>query len=899
MTIRNIKTMFRPRSVALIGASQTPNTVGNVVARNLFSAGFEGNIFPVNPKYKTIEGRPVYPDIPGLPVVPDLGIVATPPDAVPGVIRALGEKGTPAAVVITAGFSEGHNRHGEALQQQMLDAARPFRLRIIGPNCLGIMVPGIFLNAGFSHIHALPGRIAFVAQSGAVITSVLDWATYRRIGFSHLVSLGDMADVDFGDMLDHLANDNRTRAILLYIETVTQARKFMSAARAAARMKPVIVVKAGRHAESARAAASHTGALAGSDAVYEAAFRRAGMLRVSDMQALFDAVGTLAASQTVSGDRLAILTNGGGMGVMATDTLIDKGGRLAKLSPETLSRLDQVLPPTWSHGNPADIIGDAPGTRYAAALDALLDDKNVDAVLVLNCPNAVASGTEAAQAVIELYNSKTRTHARPKTLLTSWLGEGAALGARQLFTENRIPTYETPAYAVRAFMQMVRYQHNQEMLIETPPNVPERFTPDTEAARSVITRAIDQGREWLTGEEAKAILTAYRIPVAEPRAARTPEEAGAIAETLGVPVALKILSPDIVHKSDVGGVVLGLESPGAVRETAADMLARVRAEHPDARIDGIMVEPMIRSENAHELIVGMTEDPQFGPVLLFGQGGTAVEVIRDKALALPPLNMHLAREVMERTQVYRLLKGYRQRSPACLESIALTLVKVSQLVCDIAEVAELDINPLLADEHRVIALDARIRVKPAAEDTSRRLAICPYPRELEESIRLPDGRSLYVRPIRPEDEPAFQNLFSSLSMEEIRLRFLHYMKILSHSLAARLTQIDYDRQMALVLTDSPEHAGENRLYGVVRISADPDNERAEFAILLHSDMTGMGLGPMLMRRIINYARKKGIREIYGDVLGDNSPMLKLARAFGFRVRPDPDDPGVMLITLKL
>jgi acetyltransferase len=897
MTTRNLEFMFKPATVALIGASQKPASVGAVLSRNLFSAGFEGDIFPVNPKYDTIQGVRTFPDIAALPQAPDLAVVATPPDTVPEIIRKLGEKGTRTAVVITAGFAEGQNHHGQALQAALLQAARPHLLRIVGPNCLGIMVPGIGLNASFGHVAPLPGRLAFVAQSGAVLTSVLDWATARRIGFSHFVSLGDMADVDFGDMLDYLTNDSHTRAILLYVEAIRHARKFMSAARAAARVKPVVVIKAGRFQEGAAAAASHTGAMAGSDAVYDAAFRRAGMLRVKDMQALFDVVGTLAMTRPFTGDRLAVLTNGGGVGVLATDALIERGGRLADLCEETRSRLNAVLPPTWSHGNPVDIIGDAPSSRYADALEALLDDPGVDAILVLHCPTAVASGIEAAQAVIATVKKNELKTSR-RGLLTSWLGEGAAEGARHAFAENRIPSYRTPEEAVRAFMQMVRYHRGQEMLMETPPSVPENFRPDTEAVSGILKAALAEERQWLSEAEAKTVLAAYQIPVALTRVAATPEAAAELAAGFDAPVALKILSPDISHKTDVGGVALDLETPEAVRAAADAMLQLVHNARPEARIQGFTVQPMVPRSHAHELIVGMTEDPQFGPVMLFGHGGTAVEVIDDKALALPPLNMRLAREMMDRTRIIRLLEGYRGMPAADLDAIALTLVKVSQLACDMAEVVELDINPLLAGAHGVMALDARIRVRPSGRPAAERLAIRPYPKELEETVILPNGQKLLLRPIRPEDEPAVHDLFQRLSPEEIRFRFLHTMKILSHDLAARLSQIDYDRQMALVLAEGGGQ-GSPALCGGVRISADPDNTAAEFAILLRSDMTGKGLGPMLMRKIIDYARSRGIGEIYGEVLAENHTMRRLCEAFGFSIKAVPDDPGVIRAGLKL
>ena len=893
MTIRNLEFLFKPKSIALIGASKTADSVGNVLMRNLQQAGFDGPIMPVNPKYHKIEHVRAYPDIDSLPVVPDLAVIATPPDTVPGIIAELGHRGTKAAVVITAGFGESGKDRGKELKQALLEAARPHHIRIVGPNCLGVLVPGIGLNASFSHVGAAAGQLAFVTQSGAIVTSMLDWAQARGIGFSHLVSLGDMVDVDFGDMLDYLANDIHTRAILLYIEAVTDTRKFMSAARAAARMKPVIVVKAGRHTEGARAAASHTGALAGSDAVYDAVFRRAGMLRVYSLEALFDAAETLASGCKPKGDRLAILTNGGGIGVLATDALIDEGGRLAELSTETLAALDQVLPPTWSHGNPVDIIGDAPGSRYADALDILAKDTGVDAILVLNCPTAVISRTEAAQAVIDKSVGRLAS-----TVLTSWVGDGSANEAQRLFAQHRIPTYPTPEQAVRAFMYLVNYRRSQETLTETPPSVPEDFSPNPDQARAPIEKALAEKRAWLTEPEAKAVLSAYGIPVVRTQTADTPEQAAAIAADIGGSVALKILSPDISHKSDVGGVALDLAGPAAVRDSAATMLDRIAKAQPDARLNGFSVQPMIHRPRAFELILGIVDDAQFGPVVLFGQGGTAVEIIKDKALGLPPLNMRLAREMMSRTRIFQLLQGYRGLPAANLDAIALTLIRVAQLAIDIPEIVELDINPLLSDEYGVVALDARIKVAAATGPATQRLAIRPYPKDLEETIPLGDGRTLLLRPILPEDEPALQAAFATLTPEEVHLRFFVGMSTLSHMMAARFTQIDYDREMALILTE-PGIAGKTHIHGVVRIIADPDNERAEYAIIVHHDMTGMGLGVMLMRRIIDYARSRGIKEIYGDVLSANRTMLKLCRALGFTQSGVPDEPTIVRVTLKV
>lgn len=891
MTVRNLGSLFNPKSVALVGAGKVAGSLGAVLARNLFNSGFDGPIMPVNPHHEAVEGVLAYPDAASLPLIPELAVIATPPATVPDLVAAFAECGTRAAVVITAGFG-AHNADGLALRRAMLDAARPHTMRIVGPNSLGVMVPGIGLNAGFAQCRAHKGALAIVAQSGAVLASVLDWAAPRGIGFSHFVSLGDMCDVDFGDMLDYLASARDVRAVLLYIEAVTQARKFMSAARRAARIKPVIVVKAGRHAAGARAAASHTGALAGLDAAYDAAFRRAGMLRVFHTGELFDAVETLALARPVHGDRLAILTNGGGFGVLATDVLMDEGGRLAELAPATVERLDAVLPPTWSHANPVDIVGDAPGPRFADALSVLLEDPGADAILGINCPTAMASGAEAARAVVDTAADS------PRCVLTSWVGDESASEARQLFAERGLPSYDTPDRAVRAFMHMVNYRRNQESLAETPPSVPAEFVPDTDAARRVVDAALADDREWLTEPEAKAVLAAYAMPVVPTHAAPDPDAAARMAARLATPVALKILSRDIAHKSDVGGVVLDLRAPAAVREAAESMLDRMRETSPDARLDGFTVQPMVQRPGAFELIAGAIEDRQFGPLVLFGHGGTGVEVIDDSALALIPLNMTLARQTIARTRIHQRLKGYRDRPPAALDDVALALVKVSQLVIDLAEIVELDVNPLLADEFGVLALDARIRVRRADGPASARLAIRPYPKELEDTVGLADGTALLLRPVRPEDEPAFQELFTHLSADAVRFRFFGPMKVLTHPLAARMTQIDYDREMALVLTE-PGTAGEVPVHGVVHIAADPDGERAEYGIMVRTDMTGRGMGSLLMDRIVAYAKTRGLKEIFGEVLPTNAPMLKLCDRIGFTRHRGPDDAGTVEVRLSL
>ena len=888
MSIRNLNALFSPDTIALIGASNRAGSVGAVLARNLFEAGFSGPILTVNPNERAIRSALNYHSISELPLAPDLAIIATPPDSVPGLIRELGERGCRAAVVITAGFGEGESADGKALKQAMLEAAKPYLMRIVGPNCLGILLPHRGINASFAHIMPQKGDVAFVTQSGAVATSILDWASARGIGFSHVVSLGSMSDVDFGDMLDYLALDPNTRSILIYMEAVTEARKFLSAARMASRNKPVVVVKAGRSDAGAKAALSHTGALAGSDAVYDAAFRRAGMLRVNTLDELFQAAGTLATGIRVKGDRLAILTNGGGAGVLAVDELADRQGRLAELSEPTLARLDALLPKAWSHANPVDILGDAPGQRYAGALEALLDERGADAVLVMNCPAAVADSLDAAQSVVATLGER-----RP-AVLTCWLGEGAPAEARQLFSAKRIPTYQTPEQAIRAFSHLSNYWRNQQALMETPPAVADDIIIDKVNAEAIIDSVLKDGRSVLTEPEAAAILSAYGIPTVSAIAVKTPEEACEAAKKLGFPVVLKILSRDISHKSDVGGVQLNLASPVAVAQAATDMLASVQRVAPEARVDGFNVQPMIRRPSAHELIMGVAEDSVFGPVILFGQGGTAAEVIGDRVIGLPPLNPLLAKEMIQTTRISRLLRGYRDRPAADLEAITLTLIKLSQMVCDLDRIAELDINPLLADSSGVVALDARIVVR-AVHGQRQPLAIRPYPQQLEKVIETRTGERYDLRPIRPEDEDALVEMFRHSSPDDMRPRFFADIQGVDDAFAARLTQIDYDREMAFVAMAPGKH----EIVGMVRLSADPDKEKAEFAIMVRSDMKGTGLGYRLMQELLNYARDSGILQLYVDILRENHAMRQMADEFGFVTQPVKDETDTVTLVLKL
>lgn len=876
MSIRNLAKLFNPTSVAVIGASNRPQSVGATVMRNMLNGGFSGPIMPVNPKYSAILGVLAYRKITDLPVAPDLAVICTPAATVPCLVSAIGAMGTRAAVVISAGLREGCDKIGENLTVQMLRAARPHMLRVVGPNCIGIQSSVSRVNASFAPTAVIDGDIAFITQSGAIATAVLDWASARGIGFSHFLSIGDAADVDAGDLLDYLGSDARTGAILLYLEQITSARKFMSAARAAARNKPVIIIKAGRAAEGAAAAASHTGALAGIDEVYDAAIRRSGMLRVGTIQELFNAAETLGRRRLKFGEPLTIITNGGGAGVIAADAIARHGGTLCTLSHETITRLDSVLPGPWSRRNPVDIIGDAPTERYVAALDAVVQDPTPQTVLLIHAPTALVPADVIADAVVPAIRGARHT------VLTCWMGGESVRTAREKCAAANIPTFDMPEAAVTAHMQMVAYRQNHEALMEAPPLIPEEFRPDTTTARQIIEDALTNGREMLSEPEAKSLLSAYEIPVVETRIAESADQALECARKLGYPVVLKVISPDIPHKTDVGGVALDLEDDAGVLAAATAMQRRVHELRPGASLEGFSVQAMVRRPGAFELIVGAREDPVFGPVILFGEGGTAVEIIADRTIGLPPLNMALASKLIARTRISDLLGGYRNRDGADRDAIALALIKVAQLVTDLPEVVELDINPLIADNTGVLALDARVRLRRAEMAGPDRLCIRPYPNELEEEVTL-DGRQIMLRPIRPEDEPQHHDLISRLTPEDIRFRFFSSFRELPHSQMARYTQIDYEREMAFIATAADDRGNPETL-GVVRIATDPDNEAAEFAIIVRSDFKGHGLGAALLDKMIGYSRNRGTREMIGQVLAENRAMLSLAESRGFRRR---------------
>jgi acetyltransferase len=894
MSIFGLARAFTPQSIAIVGASPKASSLGGAVYANAMAAGFRGRIDPVNPKYDEIGGRRAFASIDKLEAVPDLVVVATPAPSVPAIIEAAAARGVGAAIVLSAGLGHGEG----SLAESMHAAARATGLRIIGPNCLGVIAPHAALNASFAAVMPDAGGIAVISQSGAIAAAMAEWGMRQAIGFSAIVSVGDQIDVDVGDLLDYFALDRQTQAILLYVESVKESRKFMSAARAASRVKPVVVIKSGRHDEGKRAAATHTGALAGSDAVYDAAFRRAGLLRVQDMDELFAAAQTLAYCRAVAGNRLAILTNGGGFGVLAVDSLVDQGYAPAELSADTMARLNAVLPPLWSHANPVDIIGDADAGRFTQALEALLDDPDNDAVLVLDVQTALASSLDTAKAVSEVIVARRSRTVDVKPVLTSWIG--AAEEVATVFRDARVPHYATEVEAVRGFAHLARRGELLQSLMNPPAAAPDDFAGDDKAVRAIVEGAQREGRDWLDPLETDAVLTAYGIPSVPLRSAGDADAAAEAAREFiakGQPVALKILSRDIQHKSDVDGVRLNLTTEADVRAAAQAVIANARRLRPKARIDGVIVQPMIARPRARELIAGLARDPIFGSVIVFGHGGVAVEIVKDKAIALPPLDQQRALDLIARTRISRLIDGYRNVPAARRDEVARVLVRLSQLAADIPEILEIDINPLLADDSGVVALDARISIGagPAGRLRHAHFAIRPYPREWERTLPLHQGRRVHVRPVRPQDEGLYEEFFRHVSAEDMRLRFFGLVKDIGPAFIARLTQIDYGRSIALLALDDDSGA----LLGVVRLHCDPDHRTGEYAILVRSDCKGIGLGWALMELIIEYARREGLGLIYGQVLRENTTMLSMCRQLGFAVADDPDDPGLVAVSLDL
>jgi acetyltransferase len=885
--------LFAPKAVAVFGASDRPKAVGTLVFRNLLAGGFKGGLYPVNPRHRKVQGRKAYKDIAAIGQPVDLAVIATPAATVPEIIRQCGEAGVHAAVILSAGFAEA-GEAGDRLQKAAMEHARQYGMRIVGPNCLGVMRPQSSLNATFSHNIAHPGHMALVSQSGALCTAVLDWAQSHGIGFSAMVSLGGAADVGFGDVLSYLALDPHTHSILLYIEGIADARRFISGLRIAARLKPVVVVKAGRHAAGSRAAMSHTASLVGADDVFHAALRRAGVVRAHTVKQLFSAAAILSSREyRVQGNRLAIVTNGGGPGVMAADRAVEQKVAIATLGSETLATLDAALPKHWSHGNPVDILGDADPERYRVAVSACLEDPGVDGVLVMLTPQAMTAPLASARAVAEAAG------ASHKPVLTCWMGEGQVASAHALFAKQRIAHFDTPETSVEAFSYLASHHRNQQLLLQVPDPVQSRREPDVEGARLIIEEALAQDRSQLSALETRAVLRAFGLPVVQTLEAETPAEALVLAESLGFPVAMKINSPDISHKSDVSGVRLNIGSAAAVRSVFNELLDTVREKRPDAVIRGVTLEPMYQRPHGRELMIGVVRDPVFGPAISVGAGGTMVEVMQDRCVSLPPLNRYLARDMVRRTRVSELLGEFRNMPAANVAELENALLRVSEMVCELPQIVEMDINPLIVDDQGVLVLDARMAVaypQPGARPYGH-MAIHPYPSQLRTSLQLADGTDITIRPIRPEDARIEQAFVQRLSPESRYFRFMSGLQKLTPEMLVRFTQIDYDLEMALIATvQAPE--GEVEV-GVARYVTNPDASSCEFAIVVADAWHHKGIGVQLMHQLMNIARERGLTQMEGEVLAGNANMLELAASLGFKITGSAEDPRLMLVTKRL
>ncbi len=872
----NLNRIFKPRHVAVVGASEKAGTIGTALMKNLIDGGFSGMLLPVNPKYKTIHGHESFGSISALEAGVDLAIIATPIHSVADIVSECVEKKVGGAIIISAGGKEV-GEQGRVIEEKIRRIAYGGGLRIVGPNCMGIIRPGANLNASFASEMPAAGNLAFVSQSGAICSAILDLAVKDRIGFSHFVSIGSMLDVDFGDMIDYLGNDSSAKSILLYIESLTNFRKFMSAARSVSRIKPIIVLKSGRSPAGAKAAASHTGAMAGEDAVYDAAFKRAGIVRVDTIEELFDCAELMAKQPHPHGPRLAILTNGGGPGVMAADTLARYGKEPASLDPDTMQALETFLPPFWSRGNPIDILGDASAERYGRTLEVCFNSKNLDGVLVILAPQALTDPLSVAEMLASAVSG------RRYPVFTCWMG-GKSIGkAVEILNQAGIPTYETPERAVRAFLYMVEYARNLEMLLEIPPKLTGHMVFDQEKARKLLSSAPARG--FMPESDSREMLMAYGLPVIKTEIAKTKAHAASIGREAGYPLVMKVHSPDITHKTDAGGIRLDLRCEADVCEAYRQIISSARRYKPDARIEGVTIQPYFSNPD-FEILIGAKRDPNFGPVILFGMGGIYTEVLKDRALGLPPMNRLLARRLMQETKAYSLLKGYRNRPAADMERLEEMIVRLSQLLIDIPEIVELDMNPVLIKDGNPVAVDARILVSPLGIPSSLHLVIGPYPEEDESHMVSIDGRRIFIRPVKPEDAPLFTALFKVLSPTTIYYRFFGMLKELKPEMLARFTQIDYDREVALVAID--EDSQTDSMLGVARIIGDPDGKTGEFAILVGDAWQGKGIGSNLLEKCLSIAERQGFKTVHGIVLHENRNMLALGKKLGFEIKKDAD-----------
>ncbi len=881
-----LEKLFEPDSIAIFGASEKANGVGTTVLKNLIESGFKGHLYPINPKYETVQGLTCYKALEDLDSPVDLAIVAVPTTAVINTVRQCGVYGVNSMIIHSAGFGETGEK-GKKLEKSLMETARHYGIHVLGPNCLGMMRPDIGLNATFLDAVAPKGRLALVSQSGALCTAIIDWSRPHKMGFSTIVSLGNASDVDFGDILDYLAVDSMTDAILLYVEGIHDSRSFMSGLRVAANAKPVIVLKVGRHKKAVEAATTHTGAMFGSDEVFEAALERAGVVRAMSFGQLFAAAEILSTNRRVNGNNLAIVTNGGGPGILSTDRAIDLAVNIPTLEPETIAEIDKFLPSYWSHGNPVDILGDAPPEKYGMAVAACLKDKNVDGILTLLTPQAMSKPDEAAMAVVEAWKEK-----KDKPVLSCWMGDAKVAKARELFSANRMPTFLTPERAIEAFAYLSRYRLNQKMMLQTPGPLSDPRQPDAEGSKLIIEAALAEGRTMLSDTESKAILSAFHIRCTPTLITRTPTEALVAAESVGFPVAMKICSPQISHKSDVHGVKINIMNAPDVASAFKSMMDETRRTLPDVKIEGITVEPMASTNDTRELMIGVKHDDIFGPVIAFGAGGTMAEVLHDSAVALPPLNHVLVKRLISRTRVSKLLGPFRHMPAIKTEAVENVILRISEMVCELPHIHELDINPLLADDKGVIAVDARISIKrpPSSPVRYSHMAIHPYPSSLIRHTHLPDGTTINLRPIRPEDAELLKEFVHDMSPESKYYRFMQAIDELTPEMLVRFTQLDYSREMAIIaVTDQEEKPTQ---LGVARYTVNPDGDSCEFAIAVSDKHHGMGIGTQLMESLMEAARYHAVKVIEGDVLADNHRMLTLMQRLGFSIAASGDEPGV-------
>ena len=877
MSQYHLEKFFSPQSIAVVGASERPGSIGRAVMANLTEGGYEKPIIPVNQKHRRIFDRKAFSRIADIKDAIDLAVIAIPINTMPDVIAQCVDKGVQAAIIISAGGKEV-GETGKELEEKINTTARRGGLRIIGPNCLGIAYPKNRLNATFAAHMPLSGKMAFVSQSGAICTAILGISLQERIGFSHFVSAGSMVDVDFGDLIDFLGNDPEVESILLYVENITQTRKFMSAARAVSRVKPIVLLKAGKSAAGARAAASHTGAMAGEDAVYDAAFRRAGIIRVHTIGELFECAELMAKQPRPRGNRLAIVTNSGGGGVMAADALSEYGITPANLSEKTMAQLDAVLPPYWSRNNPIDILGDAPPRRYADALGICIDAHEIDALLVILNPQAMTAAEDVAEAIVQIVEN------RRISLFTAFTGGVDVVEAHRVLNGSGIPTYDTPEQAIRAFMYMCEYERNLNLLQEIPPRLHHDLLFDMDRAGRIICDNLDENGRFLSEIDSKELLAAYGLPVVPTRLAVSADEAVHIAGDLNGPVVLKIHSKDITHKSDAGGVLLDLSGGEAIRKAFDEIMENARRYNPEAALFGVTVEPMI-SRSDLEVLLGAKKDPNFGPVVMFGTGGILTEIIGDRAIGLPPLNRLLARFLIEETRIGRLLKGYRNIAPVDMELMEEMIIRLAQLLIDFPQIGEIDMNPVLIKDGMAHVADARIRVSATDIPPPHHLVISPYPKEYESKQTIRSGEEIFIRPIKPEDAPLFEDLFEQLSEASVHYRFFCAIRHLPTYMLARFTQIDYDRQIAMVAIHGED--SRERMIGCCRIVADPDGVEGEFGMMVGDRWQGKGIGTALLLKCLGIARERRMRFVKGIVLPDNRNMLRLGRDIGFEIAGVP------------